>query len=186
MWDREEYIIEAEKQLGDEEVYEEVSNDAAPLLKTINEVIAKTRKLGVLKRDTLDYFIKESKFARFYLLPKIHKRLHNVPGRPVISTSGYYTKNISSFPDHCLQSLGHVVKYYIKGTNKFLKELRSLPKLPDGIILCSMDVEGYLVTRHLSKNGGLLLVPSQSKACRFVKHFIYGRTGRSFNKRILI
>ena len=92
MWDREDYIKEAEKQLGDEEVYEEVSNDAAPLLKTINGVIAKIRKRGDLKRDTLDYFIlKDPKFARFYLLPKIHKRLHNVPGRPVISNSGYYT-----------------------------------------------------------------------------------------------
>ena len=184
MWDREEYIIEAEKQLGDEEVYEEVSNDAAPL-KTINAVIAKIRKRGDLKRDDLDYLIiKDPKIARFYLLPKIHKRLHNAPGRPVISTSGYYTKNISSFLDHYL--LAQAVKSYIKGTNEFLKKLRSLPKLPDDIILCSMDVEGYLVTRHLSKNRGLLLVPSQSKACRFVKHFIYGRTGRSFNKRILI
>ena len=30
VWDREGYVIEAEKQLGDEEVYEEVFNDAAP------------------------------------------------------------------------------------------------------------------------------------------------------------
>ena len=33
--------------------------------------------------------MKDPKFARFYLQPKIHKRLHNVPGRPVISNSGY-------------------------------------------------------------------------------------------------
>ena len=98
VWDREDYVKEAEKQLGDGEVYEEASSDAAPLLKTINGVIAKIRKLGDLKRDTLDYFImKDPKFARFYLLPKIQKRLHNVPGRPVISNSGYYTENISSF-----------------------------------------------------------------------------------------
>ena len=97
VWDREDYIKEAEKQLGDQEVYEEVSNDAAPLLKTINGVIAKIRKRGDLKRDTLDYFImKDSKFARFYILPKINKRLHNVPGRPVISNSGYYTENITT------------------------------------------------------------------------------------------
>ena len=143
MWDREDYIKEAEKQLGDEEVYEEVSNDAAPLLKTINGVIAKIRKRGDLKRDTLDYFImKYPKFARFYLLPKIHKRLHNVPGRPVISNSGYYTENISSFLDHHLQPLALAVKSYIKDTNEFLKKLRSLPKLPDDIILCTMDVVG--------------------------------------------
>ena len=46
VWDREDYIKQAEKQLGDEEVYEEVSNDAAPLLKTINGVIAENQKTG--------------------------------------------------------------------------------------------------------------------------------------------
>ena len=123
VWDREDYIKEAEKQLGDEEVYEEVSNDAAPLLKTINGVIAKIRKRGDLKRDTLDYFImKDPKFARLYLLPKIYKRLHTVPGRPVISNSGYYTENISSFLDHHLQPLAQATKSYIKDTNEFLKK----------------------------------------------------------------
>ena len=143
MWDREDYMKVEEKQLGDEQVYEELSNDAAPLLKTTNEVIAKMRKRGDLKRDNLDYFfIKDPKFARFYLLPKIHKRLHNVPGRPVISNSGYYTENISSFLDHHLQPLAQAVKSYIKDTNEFLKKLRFLSKSPEGIILCKMDVVG--------------------------------------------
>ena len=95
--------------------------------KTINAVIAKIRRRGDLKRDNLDYFIiKNPKFARFYLRPKIHKRLHNVPSRPIISNSGKYTKNISSFLDHRLQSLAQAVKSYIKGTNEFLKKLHSL------------------------------------------------------------
>ena len=98
VWDREDYIKEEEKQLGDEQVYGEVSNDAQPLLKTTNEVIAKMRKRGDLKRNNLDYFfIKDPKFARFYILPKIHKRLHNVPVRAIISNSGYYTENIPHF-----------------------------------------------------------------------------------------
>ena len=89
------------------------------------------------------------KFARFYLLPKSHKQLHNVPGRPVIPNSGYYTEIISSFLDHHLQPLAQAVKSYIKDTNKFLKQLRSLPKLPNGIILCTMDVVGlYPNIRH--------------------------------------
>ena len=56
VWNREDYIKEAEKQLGDEGVYEEVSN-AAPLLKTINAVIAKIRKRGDLKSVNLDYLL---------------------------------------------------------------------------------------------------------------------------------
>ena len=96
--------------VGDEQVSEEVSNDATPLLKTIDEAIAKIRKQGDLKRDNLDYFtMKDPKFARFYLPPKIHKRLYNVPGRPVMSNSGYYPENISSFLAHHLQPLAQVV-----------------------------------------------------------------------------
>ena len=34
------------------------------------------------------------------------------------------------------------VKSYIKDTNDFLKKLRSLPNLPDDIILCTADVVG--------------------------------------------
>ena len=79
VWDREDHIKEAEKQLRDEVVYEEVCSDAAPLLKTINAVIAKIRKRNDLKRDKLVYFImKGSKFTRFYLLPKIHKLVRNL------------------------------------------------------------------------------------------------------------
>ena len=49
VWDREDYIKEAEKKLGDKEVNEDDSKDAAPLLKTINAVTVKTRKQGDLK-----------------------------------------------------------------------------------------------------------------------------------------
>ena len=38
-WDREDYIKAADKQLGDKRVYEEVSNDVAPPLKSENGVI---------------------------------------------------------------------------------------------------------------------------------------------------
>ena len=53
---------------------------------------------GDLSKDTLYYFlVKDPKVARFYLLPKIHKQLHDVPGRPVISNCSYYTENIPHF-----------------------------------------------------------------------------------------
>ena len=86
--------------------------------------------------------MKDPKFARFYLLPKINKRLHNVPDRPVITNSGDHAENISSFLDHDLQPQAQAVKSYIKDTKEFLKNMRSLPKFPDRIILCTMDVVG--------------------------------------------
>ena len=102
-WDREDYIKAEDKQLGDKRVYEEVSNDVAPPLKSINEFMAKIRKRGDLKRDNLEYFItKDRKFPSFYVVPKIHKMLHNAPGRPVIYNSDYSIQNISLFLDHYL------------------------------------------------------------------------------------
>ena len=142
VWDREDYIKEAEKQLGDSDVYEEVPDDSEPLISTIHREKEKIRKTGDLKKETIKYFeVKDSKFDRFYLLPKIYKRLNNVPGRPVTSSCGYYTGNISAFLDFHLQPLAQEVKSYIKGTNDFLDKLRSLPKLSDNI-LCLVNVVG--------------------------------------------
>ena len=73
-----------EKQLGDKDIYEDVCDDSGPLRSIIDKTIEKIRKRGDLNVDTITYFIiKNPKFARFYFLPKIHKRLHDVPGRPV-------------------------------------------------------------------------------------------------------
>ena len=149
IWDRDDYIQEAEKKLDDKEIYEEVSKDPQPLIDTIHRAVKKIRKKGDLSADNIKYFIvKDPKFSRFYLLLKVHKRLENVPEQPVISNCGFYTENISAFLDFYLQPLAREVKSYIKDTNDFLKKLRSLKNLTNDIILCSVDVFGlYLIFR---------------------------------------
>ena len=68
----------------------------------------------------------------------------NVPGRSVISNCGYYyTESIHAYLDLHLQSLAQAVISYDKDTNNFLNKLRSLPKLPDNILLCTVDVLGF-------------------------------------------
>ena len=80
-------------------------------ISTIHEAIEKIHKRADLNADTIKYFmVKDPNFARFYLLPKMRKRLHDVPGRPVISNCGYYTENISSFLDFHLRPLAWKVK----------------------------------------------------------------------------
>ena len=101
---------------------------------------------------TLNYFVVEDpNFARFYLLPKIHTRLHNVPGRPVISNCGFYTENISSVLDYHLQPHAQKVKSYVKDTNCFLNKIKKLESLPDGAILCTMDVVSLYLIYHMGK-----------------------------------
>ena len=65
-----------------------------------------------------------------------------MPGRPVISNCGYYSENISSFLDYHLQPPAQKVKSFIKDTNHFLSKLKSLGKLPQEAILCTIDVVG--------------------------------------------
>ena len=77
-------------QLEDKDVYEEVPNDTSILINTIMHALEKIRIGRGFPNDTLNYFlVKDPKFARFYLLPKIHKRLYNVPSKPVISNCGF-------------------------------------------------------------------------------------------------
>ena len=103
VWDRDDYLKEATKQLEDKDVYEEMRNDPTTFINTIMRALEKIKIRRDLSNDTLNYFlVKDPKFARFYLLPKIHNRLHNVPGRTVISNCGFYIENISSFLDHHL------------------------------------------------------------------------------------
>ena len=141
--DVEDYIKEANKQFGDKEVYKEVPNNPSPLISAIFAVLNKIKLRGDVLKDTIDYFkVENPKFARFCLLPKIHKHLFNIPSRPVVSNCGYYTENISSFLDYHLQPITRAVKTYIKDTNDFLKKVRDLGNLLENAILCTVDVVG--------------------------------------------
>ena len=144
VWDRDDYLKEAEKQLSDKDVYEEVTGDyISPLINKIKYHITNVRLRGDVNSETLEYFmVNNPRIGRFYLLPKIHKRLFDVPGRPVISNCSFYTENISAFVDHYLQPLARKVKSYIKDTNDFLLKLKNLSDLPDDFLLCTIDVVG--------------------------------------------
>ena len=121
VWDREDYLREANSQLSDKDVYREVKGYAEDhLMKVIKSVLRKIRNRGDVSDETLDCFlVNNPKLGQFYLLPKIRKRLHNVPGIPVISNSGYYTENISFFLDFHLKPLAQKMKSYIQDTNDF-------------------------------------------------------------------
>ena len=75
-----------------------------------------------------------------YFLPKITKRLHNVPVRPVISNFGTPTKKISELLDHQTQQVMKRGKSYIKDTNFLLEKLKELGKVTPNAILVTADV----------------------------------------------
>ena len=102
VWDREDYLMEAYRQLHDKEVYKQVPDDPSVFANNLmkkEKLFRKNKSVGeIFWKGTLDYYlVKDPKFSRFFLLLEIDKRLHDVSGRPVISNCGYYSENISSF-----------------------------------------------------------------------------------------
>ena len=56
VFDRKEHVKEAEKQLGDIEIYERISNGTKPLLTTINITLERNRRRVELRKQTIHYF----------------------------------------------------------------------------------------------------------------------------------
>ena len=144
VWDRGDYISEANRQLVDMQVYEEVEVDpTVDLGKNINSRLEQLREEDPGLEEVTDYLtVKDSKLSRFYLLPKIHKGLSNVKGRPVISNCGTIPEHVSEYLDHHLNPLVSQSRSYVKDTNHFLSRLSKLGKIPEGALLCTVDVVG--------------------------------------------
>ena len=144
VWDRGDYIMEADRQLNDRQVYEEIEVDpTVELVKTINNRLQELRAEVPGLAEVTDYLqVKDSKLGRFYLLPKIHKGLSSVKGRPVISNCGTITEHISEYLDYHLNTLVGPTRSYVKDTNHLLARLDKLGKIPEGALICTFDVVG--------------------------------------------
>ena len=66
-----------------------------------NRMVSNLKKRGYITEKQLKYFYyeygKATNFGKLYILPKIHKRLHNVPDRPVILNCDTPTEKCSEF-----------------------------------------------------------------------------------------
>ena len=107
VWRRDDYIIEANKQLENKTVCKDITFKETIL----SDLVDKSNKLFkslythkfITKKELKDFSYdfkkkkKRTKQRKLFFFPKIHKRLHNVPGRPVISICGTLTEKASGF-----------------------------------------------------------------------------------------
>ena len=112
VWDQEHYIAEADRQLKDNETYKSSNlkdEDLVKLVEKSNNIFQSLRKKKFIAEEELKYFTgkykKATNFGKMYLLRKIHKRLVNITGCPVISNCGIPTEKASKFLDHDLQAI---------------------------------------------------------------------------------
>ena len=103
VWDRNDYVKEAEKQLNDiKDVYKDVCFNEKLLQQfvgTSNKLFQNLKAKEKISDKQLKYFTyqykKVTNLGKLYLLPKIHKRLTNVFGRSVTSSCDTPTEKAS-------------------------------------------------------------------------------------------
>ena len=84
-----------------------------------------------------------------YLLPKIHKRLSDVPRRLVIPNCEIATEKVSEIFDYQLKPIMQKGISYIRDSEHFLEKIKNISTLPENAILVTADVVGlYLSIPH--------------------------------------
>ena len=109
VWNKSDYLREAEKELEDQNMYRKVAfkdKILSELVDCRNRFFKNLKVKGHIMEKELKYFSYEFKktcnLGKLYLLPKIHESLENIPGRPVISNFSMPTEKLSEFLDHHL------------------------------------------------------------------------------------
>ena len=136
------YINEGFRQLSDPKFYIETDTDLTPQhTLDINNFVQQ-----LLDDEEIDdkchafLRIDKERTSLFYMLPKIHKRLDNPPGRPIVSGNGCPTERISQLVDFFLQPTVKELPSYLRDTTHFLCRLQNLGTLPRDCLLITMDV----------------------------------------------
>ena len=85
---------------------------------------------------------KATNVGEMYLLPKIHKSLYDVPGRPFTSNCGTSTEKSSEFLDNTLKEAMQNVWSYMKDSHDFLKKIKHLKIVPNNALFVNPDIVG--------------------------------------------
>ena len=141
VWDRYNYLQEASRQLQDQNIYEDENAMKKFIFNEniLTDQVAKSNKIfkrlcshKLISEKELKYFTynfkKATNLSKLYFLPKIHKRLSAVPGRPVISNCGTPTEKVSEYVDYILKPTMQDSCPASKTLVIFLKKLEILEK----------------------------------------------------------
>jgi len=135
------YIIEAERQLGDTRFYSPQTQDLTPTHNDrVKRLISSITNTGISK-EVADFLIFEKpRTPSIYFLPKIHKNQRPPPGRPIVSANQCPTERISGLVDHILRPFVPLLPSYIKDTTDFINHIEGLPRLNSTDLLVTLDV----------------------------------------------
>jgi hypothetical protein len=136
----EDYVREAEYQLSNAKAYQKLDSDPSETVcREIQQILDHMLAMHVIDHKCHKYLSPvDPRPGRFYLLPKIHKK--GVPGRPICSSNGHPTENISRFVDAHIRKFMSQNKSYVRDTQHFIQKLNEIGPLPEDAIIATLDV----------------------------------------------
>ena len=143
--DRDHYISEAGRQLGDSTYYRLLDHDPTPeFAKEMSEGISEMHDEGHISMKNRDYLLVEHPTGgRFDFLPKIFKA--DTLGRPIVSANGHPTEKISGFVDLHLQPHIQNLPSYLKDTTDCLRRQDAQAPFQTDTLLVSMDLTSLYI-----------------------------------------
>ena len=102
--DIDDYVKNGRQHLADNSVYLRVEGDISQALaSSIKLKLKALRNAGLLNNEQFKICMpaRQARIGRLYFLKKVHKIPYSI--RPIVSSCGSVTENISEFVDYCLQ-----------------------------------------------------------------------------------
>ena len=116
------------------------------MAETSNKIFLNLKRKGSISEKETKCFVYDFNNAinlvKLCFLPKIHKKLFNVPGRPVIFNCGTPTEKSSEFLDYHLKPVMQRSWSYIEDSGDFIEKIKRKSNIPDDAILVTEDVVG--------------------------------------------
>lgn len=122
---RTQYVDEALRQLQNSQCYELTNKESyQKSIVLYHDLINRWRDMGMLSMEE-SLFLRNSNpvTPTFYHLPKLHKDSKRPPGRPIVSSVGGLTENLSRFIDYFLSQSVRQLASYIKDSTDFINHI---------------------------------------------------------------
>ena len=155
---RHDYLLETKRKLKDEKIYRPVMFNKKPLddlAECSNKMLKDRRRGSHLSEKQLNYYSfkykKECNIGKLHFLPKMHKRLYNVPRRPVISVAALQKKHQNFSIYNHLKPIMQNSWSYIRDSEHFIDKINRIENIPNDVILITADLIGlYLGVPHVA------------------------------------
>ncbi|CAJ0964821.1 unnamed protein product [Ranitomeya imitator] len=161
--------------LQDRSTYEILCSDPTGAYKTeLKEVLDEALTNGLVSRSEFDFLLPKFPLqATFYTLPKIHKGVTPLKGRPIVSGVDSLTQNCGLYLEEILRPFVIAIPSYLRDTTDLLQKLEGL-QLDGSFLLGSIDVEALYssIPHEVGLRGVNYFLQQRSVACREHNNFV--------------